>query len=74
MSQSRTVYQIHVVDCHVIWQSKLKTATVLSAMEAEYVALLTPMKPFQLRFGNQEVASKMGLELPKHTAMKILFG
>jgi len=42
--KSRTVDMIYVVDCLVIWNSKLQTETALSTMQAEYVALSMAMR------------------------------
>jgi hypothetical protein len=38
-AKSRTGFIITFADCHVFWQSKLQTETVLSTMEAEIIAL-----------------------------------
>ena len=37
--KSRTSYVINVANCPVMWQSKLRTETVLSNMEAEILAI-----------------------------------
>jgi hypothetical protein len=47
--KSRTGFVIFLMDCPVIWQSKLQTNIPTSTMEAEYNALAMAMREFPCR-------------------------
>jgi len=64
--KSRTGYVITLGGCPVIWVSKLQTEIALSTLEAEYIALSTPMKDLlAIRRLLKEIGEKCKLDFVK---------
>ncbi len=70
--RSCTGYIICLLDCSVLWISKLQTEIVLSVMEAEYVSLSTLCWDlFPMIYLTKEICSSLSLQLNDEVNMHI---
>ena len=69
--KSRTGFVMFIVNCPVIWQSKLQVETALSTTEAEVVALSQAMRwLIWLQHLTMDVASMLGCKLKSEVEIK----